>query len=76
MTQLATIYSTRLTYVIVEIVSAFALGAVSTIVAADAFIDTCSATDASSITEMISTRALQAKGRVTTEDTIRKNRRA
>lgn len=76
MTQLATIYSTRLTYGIVKVVPAFALGAVSTIVAADAFIDACSATDASSITEMITTRALQAKSRITTEDAIRKNRRA
>ena len=76
MTQLATIFSTRLAYGVVEVVPAFALGAVGTIVAADAFIDTRSATDASSITEMISTRALQAKGRITTEDTVRKNRRA
>jgi hypothetical protein len=76
MTKLATIYCARLAYGVVKVVPAFALGAVSTIVAADAFIDTCSATDASSITEMISTRALQAKGRITTENAIRKNRRA
>ena len=76
MTKLATTYCTWLTYGVVEVVPAFALGAASVIVAADAFIDTCSATDASTATEMISTRALQAKGRITTKDTIRKNRRA
>ncbi len=75
MTKLATAYCTWLAYGVVKVVPAFALGTVSTIVAADAFIDTRSATDASSITEMISTRALQAKGRITTEDTVRKNRR-